>query len=163
MAFLKLARPSKQPARGTPTVKSGKAGNRAAPKGASRILIASDDAVERAAWRAVLSEDSYTISELDDGHAAWTIIQEGKADLVVAAVTLYTMDALELLRAAQDIRRSPPIVVVSRGHSEIDQIYLRSATLLGAAATFMQPFEASEFFSGIRAVLQFRQTLSGNC
>jgi len=138
-------------------------GKRRAPRwavrnsGPARVLVASGNPKERAAWRQMLSEAGYTFSEAENGAAALKIILLGEADLVIAAVTMAKLDALELLRAARDIKHSPPIVVVALGHSEINHVYLKTAKLLGAAATFMQPFEAAEFIRGVKLVLSARK------
>jgi DNA-binding response OmpR family regulator len=124
------------------------------------VLLASGNPKERAAWRTVLNDPRYVISEVENGVAALKAIILEEADIIIAAVTIARLDALELLRAAHDLEQSPPIVVVAPGHSEINQVYLRTANLLGAAATYMQPFDAAEFANGINSVLSARKSRS---
>ena len=119
-----------------------------------RILLASGNAKERTSWRGMLEDPNYAVSEAENGATALKAMLMDEADLVVAAVTMSKLDALELLRAARDIKRAPPIIVVALGHSEINQVYLKTARLLGAAATYMQPFDATEFATGVQNVLK---------
>jgi two-component system, NtrC family, nitrogen regulation response regulator NtrX len=134
---------------------NGKAFPRGKPRSRpARILLASGNARERAAWRAMLSDPEYKVTEVENGAAALKVILLREADLVIAAITMPKLDALELLRAARDIRRTPPIVVVALGHSEINHVYLKTAKLFGAAAVYMQPFDAADFVNGIQVVLK---------
>jgi DNA-binding response OmpR family regulator len=122
-----------------------------------RVLLASGNPKERATWRTMLNDPKYVISEVENGVAALKVMLLGDADIIVAAIAMARLDALELLRAARDIRRSPPIVVVGPGHSEINHVYLRTANLLGAAATYLEPLDAAEFSNGIKVVLSTRK------
>jgi len=105
----------------------------------------------------MLGNPNYVISEAENGAAALKVALLGEADLVIAAVTMAKLDALELLRAARDIKQAPPIVVVALGHSEINHVYLKTAKLFGAAGAYMQPFEAADFVKGIQAVLKVKK------
>src|SRR5215831_17984144 len=137
---------------------TGKPGRwRSARKGPFRILLASGNAKERAAWRGMLDDPNHVFTEVENGAAALKVMLIDEADLVIAAVSMAKLDALELLRAARDIKHSAPIVVVALGHSEINHVYLKTARLLGAAATYMQPFETAEFVDGIQAMLKVRK------
>src|SRR5262249_49445927 len=121
-------------------------------------LLVSGKPKERAAWRTALSDSRYVISEVENGVAALKAIILEEADIIIAGVTMARLDALELLRAAHDLEQSPPIVGVASGNSEINQVYWRTANLLGAAATYMHPFDAAEFTNGINAVLSARKS-----
>jgi len=105
----------------------------------------------------MLDDPNYIVSEAENGAVALKIMLLGGADLIIAAITMAKLDALELLRAARDIKRAPPIVVVALGHSEINHVYLKTAKLLGAAATYMQPFGTDEFVNGIQTVLNAKR------
>lgn len=107
----------------------------------------------------MLNNPRYALSEAENGVAALSAIISEEADIIIAAVTMERVDALQLLRAAQDLE-SPPIVVVAQGHSEINHVYLRAAKLLGAAATYLQPFDVAEFANGINAALSARKSRS---
>jgi DNA-binding response OmpR family regulator len=105
----------------------------------------------------MLDDPNYVLTEAENGAAALKIMLLNEADLIIAAVSMAKLDALELLRAARDIKHSAPIVVLALGHSEINHVYLKTARLLGAAATYMQPFDAAEFIDGIRAMLKVKK------
>jgi len=122
----------------------------------SRIVIASGDQSERAAWRALLKDPIYEIIEVENGVAALTAIKKGGLDLVIAAVSMAKMDGLELLRTAREVPGAPPIIVIARGLSEMNHIYLKTASLLGAAGAYMEPLEADDFLTGIQLLLKAR-------
>jgi CheY-like chemotaxis protein len=121
-----------------------------------RILIASGDQSERAAWRALLKDPIYEIIEVENGIAALKAIKKSGLDLVIAAVSMAKMDGLELLRTAREVPDAPPIIVIARGLSEMNHIYLKTAALLGAAGAYMEPLQADDFVRGIRALLVVR-------
>src|SRR4029077_11265544 len=95
----------------------------------------------------------YVVSEVENGELALEAILAGRADLVIVAVVMHKMDGLELLRAAQDVEDAPPIVAVTSGGTKIDEVYVKSAVLLGAASAHMQPLVGAAFQTSIRKVL----------
>jgi len=126
-------------------------------RGTYWIVVASGEAIERESWTALLSRPEYTITQVVDGEKALRLMKTDQADLVIAAVTMSTMDALELLRTVRPMKDAPPVIVIARGRGEIDDLYLKTAALLGAAETYMQPLEPSTFLAGVRTALQFRR------
>ena len=123
---------------------------------ACRILIASGIAEERATWRSALAEQQYDVSEAENGAAAIKAIHAGDVDLVITAVTMLKMDGLELLRAAREIPSAPPIIMIARGQSEMNQIYVKTASLLGAADAYMEPLDPGELLNRVQALLRLR-------
>src|SRR5690348_2719628 len=94
-----------------------------------RILLVSGKVAERTQWQALLTDKDLRISFADNGRSALRVIETGGIDLAIAAVMMDEMDGIELVRSARAIKDAPPIIVVARGHSKLDQAYLRSAAL----------------------------------
>jgi CheY-like chemotaxis protein len=63
------------------------------------------------------------------------------------------MDGLELLRALRDSAINLPAIAISSGSREIDSIYLKAASLFGAARVYLQPLGPSAFLDDVRTLL----------
>src|SRR5262249_13769847 len=119
----------------------------------SRILIVSGDPKARADWRSLLEGQDCVLSEAENGEEAVHAIKAGSVDLIISALKMMKIDGLELLRVARELPASPPIIVIAHGQSEMNQIYLRSAHVLGAAGAYMEPLDARDVKARIKALL----------
>jgi two-component system chemotaxis sensor kinase CheA len=97
----------------------------AAPASAAkrRILVAEDSVTTRALEKSILEAAGYEVVAAADGAAAWRLLQEGGADLLVSDIVMPRMDGFELTEA---VRASPrfrelPIVLVTARESERDK------------------------------------------
>jgi len=87
-----------------------------APMAEPKLLLVVDDSVTtRSLVKSILEAAGYTVLTAPDGIAAWQILQERGADLVVADVEMPRMDGCDL---AATIRKSPrfrklPVVLVT--------------------------------------------------
>lgn len=121
---------------------------------AHRILIVDSDPGHRALVSLMLSD--YEVALASSGEEALARIEAGGIDLVVSALLMPGMDGLELLRALRDVQPGLPVIAVVPGMSEIDGVYLRGATALGAARTYTQPLTPSVFLDSVRELLDRR-------
>jgi two-component system KDP operon response regulator KdpE len=117
-----------------------------------RILVASSVPQEREGWAVILSLADYGVLSVRDGELALQAVQSGRIDVVVAAVAMSKLDGLELLREIGALSRPPAVILIAKGHGEIDEVYLKLGRHYGAAATFTQPLDAEKFLSAVRAL-----------
>lgn len=101
----------------------------------------------------MLIRRGYLVAFASNGEEALARIQKGGIDLLVSAVSMPLMDGLELLRFLRDSHIQIPTVVVASGECDIDGLYLKSAKLLGAAATCVRPLVPADFLETLRALL----------
>lgn len=120
--------------------------------GFNRVLIASSDAQERERWTGNLLEAGYRVSAVSDGHSTLRAIEHECFDIVVSAVTMNTLDGLELLRAVADRPKAPAIILITPGCGDMDRIYMKSAKLHGAASAYTQPLNVTAFLEDVRTI-----------
>jgi two-component system chemotaxis sensor kinase CheA len=90
---------------------------------AKRLLVVDDSVTTRSLVKSILEAAGYAVVTAPDGAAAWQILQERGADLVVADVEMPRMDGCDLART---IRESPrfrklPVVLVTALDSAPDR------------------------------------------
>lgn len=118
------------------------------------ILVADCDSGHRAFVSLLLAD--YDVVLASSGEEALSRIHQGGIDLVVSALVMPGMDGLELLRVLRGTAPELPVIAIVAGMSEIDGVYLKGASLLGAARTYMQPLTPSVFLAGVRELLAAR-------
>jgi two-component system chemotaxis sensor kinase CheA len=98
---------------------------RAAPAGAAkkRILVVDDSVTTRTLEKSILEAAGYEVTAAADGAAAWQLLQERGADLVVSDVEMPRLDGFALTEAIRGSRRfrELPVVLVTGRESEQDQ------------------------------------------
>lgn len=84
-------------------------------KGAARILVVDDVAVNREILKRWLERRGFSVVEAADGHAAIRIANEGAIDLVLLDIMMPNLNGTEVLRAIRRTRSESdlPIVMVS--------------------------------------------------
>jgi DNA-binding NtrC family response regulator len=118
------------------------------------ILIASSNPKERQTWAEYLAHPQHRILSASDGQAALRGIHANHPDLVVAAMSMARLDGLELLRVIHETEPRLRVILITKGHSDIDRSYKKLAMLLGASAIFSQPLDAEELLLGVRTALE---------
>jgi two-component system chemotaxis sensor kinase CheA len=93
------------------------------PPAKRRILVADDSVTTRTLEKSILEAAGYEVLVAADGAAAWRLLQERGADLLVSDIEMPRMDGLAL---AEAVRASPrfrelPIVLVTARASEEDR------------------------------------------
>jgi CheY-like chemotaxis protein len=120
---------------------------------AGTILVADGDFLRRDGIAQLLAGQGYSVILASDGFEALALILQGGIDLLVSTTIMNHMDGLELLRALRDSAIKVPAVAISSGDREIDKVYLRVASLFGAARVHLQPLGPSAFLDDVRTLL----------
>jgi len=106
---------------------------RCQPPSRPRILLAYPGQGKREYLACFLSSRGYHVIACGNGKEALAHLATGQFELVVSAILMPHVDGLELVRALHR-GGGPPVITVNDGVGEMDDIYLRSATLCGAVA-----------------------------
>jgi len=87
----------------------------------SKILVVEDEATIRRVLIKILSEenDSYQLSEAEDGLMALELIKKEDFDLVICDIKMPKMDGVEVLQASKKIKPELPFVMIS-GHGDLE-------------------------------------------
>ena len=117
------------------------------------IVVAHDDEVRRSELSRILAEGGFDVLTASTGVEALTKIRAGHASLVIAGVSMQDTDGLELLRAVSQIPGAPPVIIVASTGADIERVYLRIASLLGAARTYELPLSSSVLLCDVRELI----------
>lgn len=120
------------------------------PRDAPTILVCDDDANLRELVRAALG-DGYRYVETVDGGEALVAAKELHPDLLVLDVMLPVRSGLEVLaemRADDELRDIPVVVITAWSHAEID------AESAGADAFVSKPFDPDELAKAVAELLR---------
>ena len=118
-----------------------------------RVLVAENSVTTRALERGMLEWAGYEVLTAVDGSAAWRLLNERGADLVLADVTMPNMDGLELCRRirASERFRSLPVVLVTTKAADDDR---RRGVEAGADACLIKnSFDQEELLESIAKLL----------
>jgi len=102
-------------------VRVAQAGAPAPPR--KRILVADDSLTTRTLEKTILESAGYEVLVAADGQAAWQLLQERGADLLVSDVEMPRMDGFALAEAVRGSRRfrELPVVLVTALESDQDR------------------------------------------
>ncbi|MHB1207530.1 MAG: response regulator, partial [Rhodospirillaceae bacterium] len=97
----------------------------AAPTAArKRLLVVDDSFTTRTLVKSILEASGYDVIDAADGMAAWQLLQEKGADLVVSDVEMPRMDGFALAEAIRGSKRlrNIPVILVTALESEKDKM-----------------------------------------
>ena len=118
-----------------------------------RVLLADDQALVRAGFRALLDaqEDIEVVGEADDGEEAVRLSREHVPDVVLMDIRMPGMDGLEATRliVADDALKAVRIVILTT--FDLDE-YVFEALRVGASGFLVKNTEPAELVHAVRAV-----------
>lgn len=114
-----------------------------------RILIADSDPVVQETLRHSLSEAGYRCMVSADGLAAANMLELNRFDLLIMETTLPSLDGLELLDYARQLK--VPCIIVSSAAEVADRV---KGLRAGADDFIAKPFAISEVLARVEAVLR---------
>ena len=123
---------------------------------AKRILVAEDDPVTRRFVVSLLEERGYEVLVAEDGEHAIATATTAKPDLIVSDLVMPYLDGYEVLRAirADDRLMKIPVLILSMRDHEEDIV---RGFEQGADEYIVKPFNAREFVSRVRKLLEPRR------
>ena len=127
----------------------------------SNILIIEDEAAIRRVLVKILSEenDSYYVSEAEDGLAGIERIRNEDFDLVLCDIKMPKMDGVEVLEAVKKLKPEVPIVMIS-GHGDLDTAV--NTMRLGAFDYISKPPDLNRLLNTVRNALDRKKLVVEN-
>ena len=127
----------------------------------SKILIIEDEAAIRRVLVKILSEenDSYKVTEAEDGLAGIEIIKKEDFDLVLCDIKMPKMDGVEVLEAIKKIKPETPVVMIS-GHGDLDTAV--NTMRLGAFDYISKPPDLNRLLNTVRIALDRKELVVEN-
>jgi CheY-like chemotaxis protein len=117
----------------------------------SQILLLEDNPEASEAITAMLEALGHTVASASDGASGMVMLKEAPVDLVLTDIMMPVMDGISVLI---EMRRSHPAIPVIAMTARRDSNYLRTAELLGAAATLFKPFSLRELGERVAGVVK---------
>jgi len=120
--------------------------------GGKRILVVEDDASLRAAVRAVLEGEGFTIHEASDGTSALDQVDKLAPDAVVLDLHMAGLDGYGVLTRlrARPATASLPVLILTANDDEASEV---RAFELGASDFLIKPFRASAIAARLSALI----------
>jgi len=116
-----------------------------------RILLLEDNPEASEAITAMLEALGHAVASAPDGASGMVKLEEGPFDLVLTDIMMPVMDGISVII---ELRRSHPELPVLAMTARRDSNYLRTAELLGAAATLFKPFSLRELGERVAGVIK---------
>ena len=118
-----------------------------------RVLLVDDNNDSRKAIRMVLESQGLDCSEVLNGAAALTWLEDGEVDLIVTDNQMPILTGLEFIQhlVGKADSHTPPIILLSGNLDESDKALARNA---GAYAILDKPCNFSEFLSVVTLALE---------
>jgi DNA-binding NarL/FixJ family response regulator len=126
-----------------------------------RVLLADDQALVRAGFRALLDaqDDIEVVGEADNGEAALRMATELVPDIVVMDIRMPRMDGLEATRRIVQDRQLDRTRIVILTTFDVDE-YVFEALRVGASGFLVKDTEPEVLLQGVRAVARGDALLS---
>ncbi|GHC55298.1 sigma-54-dependent transcriptional regulator [Ulvibacter litoralis] len=127
----------------------------------SKILIIEDEAAIRRVLVKILSEenDSYEVTEAEDGLAGIELIKKEDYDLVLCDIKMPKMDGVEVLEAAKKLKPEITMVMIS-GHGDLDTAV--NTMRLGAFDYISKPPDLNRLLNTVRIALDRKELVVEN-
>lgn len=126
-----------------------------------KILLIEDESAIRRVLSKILSEenDTYQVSEAEDGLAGIELIKKEDYDLVLCDIKMPKMDGVEVLEAAKKIKPETPFVMIS-GHGDLDTAV--NTMRLGAFDYISKPPDLNRLLNTVRNALDKKELVVEN-
>jgi DNA-binding NarL/FixJ family response regulator len=126
-----------------------------------RVLLADDQALVRAGFRALLDaqDDIEVVGEADNGEAALRMAAELTPDVVLMDIRMPRMDGLEATRRIVEDRQLDQTRIVILTTFDVDE-YVFEALRVGASGFLVKDTEPEVLLQGVRAVARGDALLS---
>jgi len=118
-----------------------------------RVLLADDQALVRAGFRALLDaqEDIEVVGEADDGEEAVRLSRQHEPDVVLMDIRMPGMDGLEATRTIVADKALNAVRIVILSTFDLDE-YVFEALRVGASGFLVKNTEPAELIHAVRAV-----------
>ena len=116
------------------------------------ILIAEEIPNLCSSVSGIFRNGPYRVVMASNGNDAFAKANTQNFDLVITGIGMPGMDGIELLNTLRKRKPDLPVIVIGR-QVEIDTVYLRCATMLGASGTFRHPVVSHTLLSHAQMVI----------
>ena len=116
-----------------------------------RLLVVEDDETIRETVSEAMAMEGFAVESAADGQQAWTLLSDGRFDLVVLDLMLPGLNGMDLCRRLQSSAHPPLILIISARDTETDRVL---GLEVGADDYLVKPFGMRELVARCRALLR---------
>ena len=119
----------------------------------ARILVVDDDKNIVQVVRTRLQSENYDVDVAFSGPEALNLWQENQYDVMITDMKMPGMDGLELMKTAQELKKTLPVVILT-GHATVDNgIHSLEE---GACEYLLKPFNTETLMLAVKGALKNR-------
>lgn len=117
----------------------------------ARILILDDEEPMRVVIAAVLTKAGHVVTDAADGAAAIKVLERWQTDVLITDLVMPGKEGIETIAYVR--RAFPDLPIIAISGSKWNDLYLRTASQMGAVRTLAKPFQPSALLGIIEEVL----------
>jgi CheY-like chemotaxis protein len=121
------------------------------------VLVVDDDPQIRSLLRNVLGEAGYSVEEAHGGRQALDRVRQKMPDLLITDLIMPEMEGMETITR---IRKAAPRLKIIAMSGCVDSLYLDTARMLGAHATFAKPLALDALLAAVSGLLHQPATVA---
>jgi len=109
-----------------------------------RILVVDDEDAPRQRLLDALEASGHSVVPAESGREALTVLGEEPIDVVITDVVMPDLDGIQLVRRVTRMHPDVKSIVLSASDYSQDDVFLKLARIMGAAATFKKSVSLAE-------------------
>ena len=119
----------------------------------TKILVIDDELQMRELLKKYLTRAGYEVTLAGDGEEGIRCFNQTPPDLVITDLIMPEKEGLECIVAFKKMAPGIKVIAISGGGLGKPEGYLESAKKMGAAKTFIKPFELKELLRSIQELV----------
>jgi DNA-binding response OmpR family regulator len=119
----------------------------------TKILVIDDELQMREILKKYLTRAGYEVLVAGDGAEGTRCFQQSPADLVITDLIMPEKEGLQCILELKNLAPEIKIIAMSGGGLGKPEGYLELAKKMGAAKTFIKPFELKELLAAVHELL----------
>ncbi len=117
------------------------------------VILLDDDDILRNALAEILELDGHTVTEGNNGLAAFNLQKSNPHDLMITDLFMPRVNGMEAIMNARYEFPDMRIIAMSGGSKYLTHDFLQHTTTFGASAFLRKPFGKKEFLNTVNIVL----------
>ncbi len=109
-----------------------------------RILVVDDEEAPRQRLLDALEARGHSVAQAESGQEALAFLEEEPIDVVITDIVMPDLDGIQLVRTLTRTHPQVKSIVLSASDYSQDEIFLKLARIMGAAAAFKKSVSLAE-------------------
>jgi two-component system, OmpR family, response regulator MprA len=119
------------------------------PGSPMRILVVDDEVEPRRRLQDVLTGSGHSVVQAESGIGALAVLDREPIDLVITDVVMPDLDGIGLVHRMKTKHQGVKAIVLSASDYSQDEVFLKMARMMGAAAAFRKSISAAQLLAAV--------------